>query len=75
MLCTRVDAATREAAAEDAVPGSDAIAGRLGVVGAAFAGALLGRDHGDGADGEEAAEEEGEGCGCETHLDLILMGR
>lgn len=38
------------------------------MVGAAFAGALLGRN-GDGADGEEA-EEEGEG-GCETHLDLM----
>ena len=69
VLSARVDAAAREAAAEDAVVGFDAVAGRLGVVGAAVAGAFL-RCDGDGADGEEGAEEEGEGC-CETHVDGV----
>ena len=62
MLRARVDAAAGEAAAVDAVLGSDAVAGRLGVVGAAVAGALFGDD----ANGEEG-DKEGEG-GCETHF-------
>lgn len=64
MLRAGVDAAAREAAAVDAVHGSDPVAGRLGVVGAAVAGAFFCND----ADSEEAEEEGGEGC-CETHLD------
>lgn len=64
MLRAGIHAAAREATAVDAVLGADAVAGRLGVVGAAVAGTLFGND--GGADGEEA-EEEGEGC-CETHI-------
>lgn len=61
MLRPLVHAAAREATAVYAVLGSNPVAGRLGVVSAAVAGALFGGD----AKGEEGAEEEGE-----THVDV-----
>ena len=66
VLRAGIDAAAGEAAAVDAVLGADAVAGRLGVVGAAVAGALFGDD----ADGEEG-DEEGDGGG-ETHFDNLV---